>query len=119
MIAWRNDCIPFARLSFTVAINLPTYGGGLNWMSPDPSMTGCEHVLDISTPQPTKPIARCFRKGREEYSAGSFVLHTGYTIHAVGDWPYYAASEPRITMQVRLGARSSVCAAMCAARSPP
>ena len=127
--AGAEGCVPNHRLSVTLALQMPSSGGGLDLWVFDRSLPGCNTSTvrvanDVvqrrqqrrwqNQNQPFPEVASdrkgeaalsaalaCLDMQKEEYVAGEVVIHSGSVIHAVSPWGFKgpAYDEARVTIQ--------------------
>ena len=92
-----ETCAPSARLSFTVPLQMPRNGGGLEYYLHDEAKCA---AADIGPEM--SGVSQCLSgPHHEEYRPGEMVVHAGSTIHAVRPWRYGKGmpDDARISIQ--------------------
>lgn len=80
-------------ISFTLAIHLPKFGGGMNmWDLQYAEVKGLEHAQIES-------LASMRNKNLHSYKVGKLVLHSGLTVHQIAPSKNIQPEDERITLQ--------------------
>ena len=80
-------------ISFTLAISLPKYGGGLNLWD-----IKHQEIVGLSKPE-LKQIFKTRRKIYYPYEIGTLYLHSGHIIHQAAPGRDIQPEDDRITLQ--------------------
>ena len=90
----KSACDERSRISFTLALSLPSPTSGLDYIDFSPSLDPrvCGSV------SPSSKFA-CHERKRQVYEVGKMVVHSGMMVHSIGNWNFTDPDKPRITMQ--------------------
>ncbi|PZU95065.1 MAG: hypothetical protein DCE90_13285 [Pseudanabaena sp.] len=92
LIDWQDSSDFTNPLSFTLAIALPTYGGGLNMWKINYSETG-------KNPSLIKESSSARSPNFYPYELGSLVIHSGHILHQIAPCIDIQPNDERITLQ--------------------